>query len=57
MNEQPQDLKPRTKAFALPVIKMYSYSKLAKNDTVAQMLAALEALKKSLPHQAFTGEL
>ena len=36
MSEQPQDLKPRTKAFALRVIRMYS--KLAKNDTVAQVL-------------------
>ena len=36
MNDTPQDLKPRTKAFALRVIKMYS--KLAKNDTVGQVL-------------------
>jgi four helix bundle protein len=36
MNEQPQDLKPRTKAFALRVIKLYS--KLSKSDTVAQVL-------------------
>jgi hypothetical protein len=36
MSEQPQDLKPRTKAFALRVIQMYS--KLPKNDTVAQVL-------------------
>src|SRR5208282_24170 len=36
MNEEPQDLKPRTKAFALRVIRMYS--KLPKNDTVAQVL-------------------
>ncbi len=36
MSEQPQDLKPRTKAFALRVIRMYS--KLTKNDTVAQVL-------------------
>ena len=36
MSEQPQDLKPRTKAFALRVIRMYS--KLPKNDTVAQVL-------------------
>jgi four helix bundle protein len=36
MSEKPQDLKPRTKAFALRVIKMYS--KLPKNDTVAQVL-------------------
>ncbi len=32
----PQDLKPRTKAFALRVIRMYS--KLPKNNTVAQVL-------------------
>src|ERR1019366_1869502 len=36
MNEEPQDLKPRTKTFALRVIRMYS--KLPKNDTVAQVL-------------------
>ena len=36
MSDKPQDLKPRTKAFALRVIRMYS--KLAKNDTVAQVL-------------------
>ena len=36
MSEQPQDLRPRTKAFALRVIRMYS--KLLKNDTVAQVL-------------------
>ena len=36
MNEMPQDLKPRTKAFALRVIRMYS--KLSKNDTIAQVL-------------------
>jgi len=36
LSEQPPDLKPRTKAFALRVITMYS--KLAKNDTVAQVL-------------------
>jgi four helix bundle protein len=36
MSEQPQDLKPRTKVFALRVIRMYS--KLPKNDTVAQVL-------------------
>src|SRR5437660_5471219 len=34
--DQPQDLKPRTKAFALRIIRMYS--KLPKNDTVAQVL-------------------
>ena len=36
MGKTPQDLKPRTKAFALRVIRMYS--KLPKNDTVAQVL-------------------
>ena len=36
MNDKPQDLKPRTKALALRVIRMYS--KLPKNDTVAQVL-------------------
>jgi len=36
MREKPQDLKPRTKAFALRVIRMYS--ELPKNDTVAQVL-------------------
>jgi four helix bundle protein len=36
MNQQPRDLKPRTKDFALRVIRMYS--KLPKNDTVAQVL-------------------
>src|SRR5438445_12504962 len=34
--DQPQDLKPRTKAFALRVIRMYS--KLPKNDAVAHVL-------------------
>jgi len=34
--EQPQDLKPRTKAFALRIIRMYC--KLPKNDIVAQVL-------------------
>jgi four helix bundle protein len=33
---QPRDLKPRTKDFALRVIRMYS--KLPKNDVVAQVL-------------------
>ena len=33
---KPQDLKPRTKAFALRVIRMCS--DLPKNDTVAQVL-------------------
>ena len=36
MSEQPQDLKPRTKAFALRVIRMYS--KLSRSDAVAQVL-------------------
>jgi len=36
MDEQPQDLRPRTKAFALRVIRMYS--KLEKRDAVAQVL-------------------
>src|SRR2546425_818543 len=36
MSEQAKDLKPRTKAFALRVIHMYS--ELPKNDTVAQVL-------------------
>jgi four helix bundle protein len=36
MSEKPQDLKPRTKAFALRVIRMYS--KLSKSDAVAQVL-------------------
>lgn len=34
--EQPRELKQRTKAFALRIIRMYS--KLGKNDTVAQVL-------------------
>ena len=36
MEKQPQDLKPRTKAFALRVIRMYST--LSKSDSVAQIL-------------------
>jgi len=36
MSDKPQDLKPRTKAFALRVIRMNS--ELPKNDTVAQVL-------------------
>src|SRR5256885_9415453 len=36
MTEQAKDLKPRTKTFALRVIRMYS--KLPKNDGVAQVL-------------------
>jgi four helix bundle protein len=36
MSEKPPDLKPRTKAFALRIIRMYS--KLLKNDVVAQVL-------------------
>jgi hypothetical protein len=35
MSEQPQDLKVRTKEFALRVIRMYS--KLSKTDTIAQI--------------------
>src|ERR1022692_4970355 len=34
--DQSQDLKPRTKAFALRIIRMYS--KLPKNNPVAQVL-------------------
>src|SRR5712691_10329805 len=36
MSEKPQDLKPRTKEFALRLIRLYS--RLAKNDTVAHVL-------------------
>ncbi len=36
MSEKPQDIRPRTKAFALRIIRMYS--NLPKNDTVAQVL-------------------
>jgi len=36
MNEQAQDLKLRTKEFALRIIRMYS--KLPKNDAIAQVL-------------------
>src|SRR5947209_4663304 len=36
MGKQPQDLKPRTKAFALRIIRMYTT--LSKSDTVAQVL-------------------
>src|ERR1044072_6932601 len=36
MSDKPQDLKPRTKAFALRIIHLHS--KLPKNDTVAQVL-------------------
>ena len=36
MSERPKDLKPKTKTFALRVIRMYS--NLPKNDTVAQVL-------------------
>ena len=36
MNDQPPDLKPRTKAFALRIIKMYS--RLQKGDSIAQVL-------------------
>src|ERR1044072_984666 len=36
MSDKPQDLKPRTKAFALRIIHLHS--KLPKNDSVAQVL-------------------
>src|SRR4029453_14357958 len=36
MSDTPKDLKPRTKAFALRVIRMYS--DLPKGDSVAQVL-------------------
>jgi four helix bundle protein len=36
MSEHPKDLKPRTKAFALRIIRMYST--LPKSDMVAQVL-------------------
>ena len=36
VNEQPRNLKPRTKAFALRIIRMYST--LRKSDPVAQVL-------------------
>jgi len=36
MSDKPQDLKPRTKVFALRVIRMYS--SLLKGNTVAQVL-------------------
>ena len=36
MSDKPKDLKPRTHSFALRVIRMYS--KLPKNDAVAQVL-------------------
>jgi len=36
MSDKPQDLKPRTKTFALRIIRMYS--ELPKNNTVAQVL-------------------
>jgi hypothetical protein len=39
MGEKPQDLKPRTKTFALRIICLYS--KLPRNDTVAQVLGNL----------------
>jgi four helix bundle protein len=44
MNDQPPDLKPRTKQFALRVIRMFS--KLPKNDAVAQVLGK-QALRSS----------
>ncbi|MCU0784167.1 MAG: four helix bundle protein [Verrucomicrobia bacterium] len=36
MNDEPRDLKPRTKEFALRVIRMFSA--LPRNDAVAQIL-------------------
>src|SRR5260221_335047 len=36
MTEKPEDLRPRTKAFALRVIHLYP--ELSKNDTIAQVL-------------------
>jgi four helix bundle protein len=36
MNQRPQELKTRTQAFALRVIRMYS--RLSKSDTLAQVL-------------------
>jgi len=36
MSEKPQDLKPRTKAFALRIIRLFS--KLPKSDAIAQVL-------------------
>ena len=36
VRDKPQDLKPRTKAFALRIIR--TYSNLPKSDTVAQVL-------------------
>ena len=36
MSDQPQDLRPRTKTFALRVLRMYS--ELPKSDAVAQVL-------------------
>jgi four helix bundle protein len=36
MSEKPQDLKPRTKAFALRIIRMYS--ELPRSNTAAQVL-------------------
>jgi len=36
MNEEPQELKPRTKTFALRIIRMFS--KLPRNDVVAEVL-------------------
>ena len=45
MNDK--DLKPRTKAFALRVIRMYS--KLPKSDTVAQVLGKLQRISPAGP--------
>jgi hypothetical protein len=36
MSERVQDLKPRTQAFAIRIIRMYS--ELPKHDTIAQVL-------------------
>ena len=49
MDEKPQDLKPRTKAFALRVIRMYST--LPKSDTVAQVLGKQVLRKAGTPAQ------
>jgi hypothetical protein len=48
MTESPQDLKPRTKAFALRGIRIYS--KLPKSDTVAQLLSASRRAPLSRGH-------
>jgi four helix bundle protein len=46
MSEPPQDLKPRTKAFALRIIRMYA--KLPKNEPVAQVLGK-QVLRSGTP--------